>query len=1586
MADSPPEIPTPETIDQTLLAALDDEIAEEEDPRRLALLQVERGYALIGVDPPRATEAFSEALRLDPRSPAAMSAMQRRLRASQQWEPLLDLYDAQLQAERDRRCRAEILLEKGWLLQDLLGRPEEAKRCLWLAYEAEPEGWLAPLLSLERLAATEGDHDTLAKVYQAVAQTADDPDRQAVALRALARVQARLGAADPAQQAELLRRAADLSLDRASTLVQLEIVAERHGLHQQRVDALEALAQEIGEASQSIAYLVEAAWIARHEGDDPRRARSLLEAAMRLRPDEALVRDELISLAQQQGDTGLLVELLEQQLGSPKTAQSQADLSFRVALARLELGQGDAAATAIEGCLTACPGYLPALMELERAALAAADYTRLVDVWVAMAASYQSELEARHVGPRVQALWQAAWLTHVRLADPDRAAALCQQALDLDPEFEPAETLLEEILERARRFEDLAVLLERRLARSEGAESTRLLQRLANLCTGPLSDPRRSADTLTRLLAVNPSDVRVARRLVDALARLDDHAGLERALAALENLEISDHLRSECLLLRADLLESQLDDPDAALALHRQVLDRQPANTHALIGAERLLGARSDWISLAQLFELAAAHAGSQTQRGILLLRAAQLHADALDQGDAAADLYQRATSNASTAFYAAGKLVAPNLPSDHEQRAAALEAAQAAAPTPVLARSFCIALGQIYESKPAHRPRVIELVSKAAEGATPGSPSWAVALHMLADTHVANQQWDEALRAMTRLGEHAPTEIEPYLLHERAWLAGMAGDAAAARGLWQQLHERHPSSPTAAWALLWDAARAGDPVEQARVCAEISRRTVDEALAATLRLREATLVQSARGAQQIDIDALWDIVANAPHNLEAVLGILAHPDTSAGQRAEILTGLTSQVQEKHHGQLALLLAHVHEAAGQPAPAMTQLRHILDVDANHLPSLLIVQRLAAAAGLRDTEARVWMRIAALLHDEDGRAMAYRRAGSLFDVLSQPDSAAVAYRQALAITPRDPEIVGRLGEAYRDAQDHGNLEQLLSTEIAWCEDAQRRVALLFERSELRAEQLDNPHGAACDLLRILDLDANNRTALGTLAELFQRYGDSERAASCYQRLIENTSDPQVQRPAVAQLADLLTQQQKPLEAAALWEQYAQTAPGDAEALEQLAQIYVDQDDSPRAARVYEQLAALPAGGQDRVHRLRQLARFRWQRLGDPSAAQTILLQALDSDHSSLPLLGDLRQLCSQSGTTDQLRQPIARAKAAVRESIGVNPLNVQKYDDLLRLAEWSQDRHTAIASLGVLCCLDAATEQAQQLYRRRMDTIAFAPKGQLSAHSWRGTLMPRETRGAISDVWRLVAEAVPKLHADALRRDLSLLSASREDRTLRHAASLVNQVASLLNVDDFVLHVSSDAADTVRPVVSDTAALVVSSDVAVARGAGQRFRLGRALALLHDRTASLEALTLDQIQILIGGAINLVNPEVVVGGAAAEVREYAKALQRVLSRKARRALPLAVNQLLQEGADLDIDGWRRGALLTADKAALLACGDIVVAMQQTVPELRRVARGSREASAELLANHPVARHLLPFSVSRQCVMLRRELRL
>lgn len=259
-------------------------------------------------------------------------------------------------------------------------------------------------------------------------------------------------------------------------------------------------------------------------------------------------------------------------------------------------------------------------------------------------------------------------------------------------------------------------------------------------------------------------------------------------------------------------------------------------------------------------------------------------------------------------------------------------------------------------------------------------------------------------------------------------------------------------------------------------------------------------------------------------------------------------------------------------------------------------------------------------------------------------------------------------------------------------------------------------------------------------------------------------------------------------------------------------------------------------------------------------------------------------------------------------------------------------------------------------------------------------------MPRETRGAISDVWRLVAEAVPRLHADALREDLNLLGASREDRTLRHAASLVNQVASLLNVDDFVLYVSSDAADTVRPVVSETAALVVSSDVAVARGAGQRFRLGRALALLHDRTASLEALTLGQIQLIIGGAIHLVNSEVVAGGALAEVRESAKALQRVLSRKARRALPLAVNRLLQEGAALDIDGWRRGALLTADKAALLACGDIVVAMQQTVPELRKAHRRNRGASVELLANHPVALHLLPFSVSKQCVMLRRELRL
>jgi hypothetical protein len=322
---------------------------------------------------------------------------------------------------------------------------------------------------------------------------------------------------------------------------------------------------------------------------------------------------------------------------------------------------------------------------------------------------------------------------------------------------------------------------------------------------------------------------------------------------------------------------------------------------------------------------------------------------------------------------------------------------------------------------------------------------------------------------------------------------------------------------------------------------------------------------------------------------------------------------------------------------------------------------------------------------------------------------------------------------------------------------------------------------------------------------------------------------------------------------------------------------------------------------------------------------------------------------------------------------------------------MQVAEWNEDEYTLLASMGVLCLLNAADTQDRDLYRRRIAKVAFEPKHQLGAQAWREALVESGAKNAYGEIWAVIAECVPKLFEERVPGDVAVFGATRGDRVDRKAggpvSNTLDRVGGAFGLGDFDIYLSSAKPDVVAGVAIESAALVVGHAVVTNLDAGRRFQIGRTMSLLRDRAFALEILSLDELELLFSAAIFSAEPGASFALSRPQVEAESRRLAKVLPRKARRTLPLAVARFMQEGGDLR--AWIDGVLATANRAGLLVSGDIIAAMEQLVPALRDAAARAGKSSqelAELVSRAPQAAQLLVYSVGGSYLRLRKELAL
>ncbi len=504
------------------------------DERLRTALKVAAATELDGATP-AAADALTEALAESPQDGRIAFALERALRASQDFGGLAQLYQRRLSAVTDPTERLELTLRVADLNEMRLLDFPRAKELYESALEQNPS-LLPALQGRSRVALKLKDWAGARAALEQEGRACRDVQSALRAFTAAGRLCADQ-LSDPDGAIANFRRALERDpLDPAASAGLEQLLATRGGasdlavLHERRGDA--KLAQKDLVAAATEFYAAAKLWVA--PVNDPERALAAVERTLAAHPGhvEALeLKGELAITAGQYQDAATALSLRVQQGGESK-ALSAIHLKLGW-LYQTHLEDGTRAAAHLQTAVAADGANLEALERLADIHTASRNWTGAADCRKRL---LELETSPDALGRHTVAL---AKIFDEGFADPAQATALYRKALELTPGDGFVVDRLVDLYERTKNVPELIQVLEQQAAQSADARRTIALRlKIGDIYARALGDPQRAIATFKNVLELDP-------RSVDAHAAL---AELYMRDAAAAPMAIDEHRQ----LLRLD--------------------------------------------------------------------------------------------------------------------------------------------------------------------------------------------------------------------------------------------------------------------------------------------------------------------------------------------------------------------------------------------------------------------------------------------------------------------------------------------------------------------------------------------------------------------------------------------------------------------------------------------------------------------------------------------------------------------------------------------------------------------------------------------------------------------------------------------------------------------------------------------------------------------------------------------------------------------------------------------------------------------------------------------------------------------------
>jgi len=678
----------------------------DENEKVAFLLELAELYDLRMDRPDRAIEQYRQTLRLAPANPVALAALGKLQHQRGDWEGLLQTFETEAMYAQDPKQKAARSFKAAVLLEERLGRLEDAIARYNEVLHFSP-GYLPAQKALIRLYGQEGRYAELIAMLEHDLSALEDRDQIIATLSEIADIQAN-SLKDAAGALESYRRILRIATGHMPTIRAMARLAEANKRWEDLLEAHELEAAHTGDQRQVVSLLHRNAEILEELIEDKKRAIEAYQRVLSLAPNYLPALRSLGRLYAQKGLWRELVEMHRDEAELATSPSTAAALHFQIAeLYQHKICDEEKAIASYRAALELVPSHFPSMRSLARIYRSQGAWAHLVELHRLEAAARADPRE------RAAALFLAAELWEDHLKDEVQARLVYEEVLQIDPHHLPALRGLERLYDRAGEGAELIRILERLGAQGEEAERVAALSRLTALHLNRSGDLDRAAASCEAALALAPKDpflLRVMERIrgvqgdkrhrADLRERMaaqvddpqlasalfleaaadriqsspgaDHQVNLEKAVdsnprseRARELLErqllhggdparlavvlerraaaaTSDELRLTLLLRLGELRETRLGDPEGALATYREGLRLDPEHLPTLAAARRVLLRIGDTEGLRDLLLDQAGAEREPENIARSLVQAGQL-SEALGQQDAAIEQYQRA-------------------------------------------------------------------------------------------------------------------------------------------------------------------------------------------------------------------------------------------------------------------------------------------------------------------------------------------------------------------------------------------------------------------------------------------------------------------------------------------------------------------------------------------------------------------------------------------------------------------------------------------------------------------------------------------------------------------------------------------------------------------------------------------------------------------------------------------------------------------------------------------------------------------------------------------------------------------------------
>ncbi len=653
---------------------------------------------------------------------------------------------------------------------------------------------------------------------------------------------------------------------------------------------------------------------------------------------------------------------------------------------------------------------------------------------------------------------KAAQTAQRRLNDSRRAMMLYIDLLRRSPgdtkalrallDFCKDETLVEELapilepeLERLERWNELVDVITRAAALKDEEAQNNALLRVATIHEHMRKDTGAAFEALSRNAESGNASPRVLSEFFRLAEQTKSYPRLCRALEKV--IERTDDEAEKVALLHklANVREHNMRRMQGAVDAYEEILKIRP-DAEAMAALERIYAQTRKWKDLVPVYERQLESVESSEDRIELLHRLAEVQADKLNDGDAAAASY---------------------------------------------AKVLEIQVGE---------PRAIEALEKLLR-----TKAYDAAAEALASSYDAMGELEKAAAlALTRATRERDEARAAELFVGAAQRLEKVGDSERALAAYMDAVERAPGDETH-----WDAlerlcAGAEDARKlqawSAKLLKKIGRSHPEAAYDALIRVAKwhfAIFGDMARG------DALLvEALADKPKRPEAHLLRLERL-RAADKHAEVVEALQEYAKANAQERENLLreaaeLAKAHLGAEERIPVLTALHRTASDD------IETMQALAKAYEEQGSSRQEMSMLDKIANTADGPAKteATRRMAELYaGPLRQPKRAEPLLREILAKVPDDKQAVAALEGIYEGSKRWKELKSLLESQLPLQDSEDERIEIRIRLAGVSERGLRDPDGAITQLKEILSLRPGDEKAveeLGRVMSAHKRWDD------------------------------------------------------------------------------------------------------------------------------------------------------------------------------------------------------------------------------------------------------------------------------------------------------------------------------------------------------------------------------------------------------------------------------------------------------------------------------------------------------------